>query len=63
MLNGRNSLPQERTHQLVVQYQMVSTENIHASNNSQEKQAVNLKESKEGYMGECKRRKGETSRS
>lgn len=27
----RNSLPQKRAHQLVIQHQMVSTENVHAS--------------------------------
>ena len=38
--SGRNSLPQGRARQLVIPYQMVSPENIHARNIIQTEQAV-----------------------
>lgn len=64
--SGRNSLPQGRPYQLVIQYQRVWPENTHTSNiiklifrnifvyvcNSHWwKEAIHLKESKEGYLG------------
>ena len=38
--SGRNSLPQGRAHQLVIQYQMVSLENRHTHNIIQAEQGV-----------------------
>ena len=36
--SGRNSLPLRRPHQLVIQYQMISSENIYASKTNQTEQ-------------------------
>jgi hypothetical protein len=62
-----NSLPQRRTHQLFIQFQMVSPENVYINNIIQieqvlfscvynkssweEKETMKLKESKEGCIG------------